>query len=206
MAAIPAPAHEHSIDANVRGHAKLARPPRVEVVAITGDDALLEQIGQALDGESIIRHAETPAEARGIVSPLHPCVLLLDARGYEDLARVVEDLQSAEGTRVVVIFAPAEASDDVARAVRGSAAFAVLTIPVVQPQAAAVLEGAREESLARHALLAAPAAPSRDIVPEPDVAAMPVSESDVQAAAQHERPRRAAPATRGVAGGNRTRV
>ncbi|HEX6571021.1 MAG TPA: energy transducer TonB [Steroidobacteraceae bacterium] len=207
MAAIPAPAHEHSMHANDRGRAKLPRPPRVEVVAITGDDALLEQIGQALDGESIIRHAETPAEARGIVSPQHPCVLLLDARGYDDLARVVEDLQSAEGTRVVVIFAPAEASDDVARAVRGSAAFAVLTIPVVQPQAAAVLGGAREESLARHALLATPPPPSVDPVPAPDAAPMPVVETDEQTAVQHERPRRAAPATRrAVVAGIRTKV
>jgi protein TonB len=214
LAAIPAPAHEHSMPANDRARATLPRPPRVEVVAITADDALLEQIGQALDGESIIRHAENPAEARGIVSPQHPCVLLLDARGYDDLARVVEDLQSAEGSRVVVIFAPAEARDDVARAVRGSAAFAVLTIPVVQPQAAAVLEGAREESLARHALLAAPTAPPVDAVPVADAAPMPVADAapmpvadtDERTAVQHERPRRAAPATRRAVAGNRTKV
>jgi protein TonB len=206
LAAIPAPTHEHSMHANDRARATLVHPPRVEVVAITADDALLEQIGQALDGESIIRHAENPAEARGIVSPQHPCVLLLDARGYDDLARVVEDLQSAEGTRVVVIFAPAEASDDVARAVRGSAAFAVLTIPVVLPQAAAVLEGAREESLARHALLAAPAAPPVDAVPVADAAPMPVADTDEFTPVPHPRPRRAAPATRRAVAGNRTKV
>ncbi|HXW09884.1 MAG TPA: energy transducer TonB, partial [Steroidobacteraceae bacterium] len=108
------------------------------------------------DGDSLIRPADNPSEARGVLSTSQPTVVLLDARGLEDLAAVVGDLQSPDGARIVVIFATAEQSDDVARSVRGSAAFAVLAIPVVPPQAAAVLEGACEEARARHALLQGP--------------------------------------------------
>ena len=153
MAAIPARAHEQSNPRQADARTTPVRAPRVEFVAITDDDALLEQIGQALDGDSLIRHADSAAEAHGILSTSQPTVVLLDARGIDDLAAVVGKLQSPDGARIVVIFAAAEHSDDVARSVRGSAAFAVLAIPVVPPQAAAVLEGACEEARARHALL-----------------------------------------------------
>jgi hypothetical protein len=36
----------------------------VEFIAVTQSDELLEQRGQALDGESAIRHADTIAAAR----------------------------------------------------------------------------------------------------------------------------------------------
>jgi TonB family protein len=157
LAADPARAHEQPIPRPADARVAPARPPRVEIVAITADDQLLEQIGQALDGDAVIRHADTPAEARHVVSSSQPTVVLLDARGFDDLAPVVGGLQSPDGGRIVVIFAAAEQSDDVARALRGSAAFAVLAIPVVPPQAAAVLEGACEEARARYALLQSPA-------------------------------------------------
>lgn len=202
MTAIPAPARDHSTPAS-EGRTSPARPPRVEIVAITTDDLLLEQIGQALDGESIIRHADSPAEAQGLASPRQPCVVLLDARGYDDLARVVADLQSTEGARVVVVFAPAEAGDEVARAVRGSATFAVLAIPVVQALAAAVLDGAREESLARHALLvAATSAP-----PSAGAQATPIPTPEpAQPADAHRRAHRNDHAERPPTGGPRTQL
>ena len=137
------------------------RSPRAEIVTITADDVLLEQIGHALNGESTVRHADSPTEARAHVRPSRPCVLLFDARGHEDIGAVLDTLHAPDGSSVIVIFAPADASADVSRAMRGSAAFAVLPIPVERAQAAAVIEGACEEALARQALLsaAAPVAP-----------------------------------------------
>lgn len=135
-----------------------ARPLRAEFIAVTSDDALLEQIGQALDGESLIRPVETVVEAREFLRPSQPCVLLLDARGLGELGTIVQDLQSPGTSSVVVVFAPAGQTAEVAGAIRGSAAFAVLPIPLEQVQATAVIEGAREESLARHTLIAAEAA------------------------------------------------
>ena len=164
MAAIPGLVREPSGPANL-ARAAQPRPQRVEIVAITSDDLLLEQIGQVLDGQSTIRQADNPAEARALLRPSQPSVVLLDTRGHDDLALVVQDLQSPDGTSIVVLFAPADASADIARVVRGSATFAVLSIPVVPVQATAVIEGACEECLARHALLAAPSpapAPVRD--------------------------------------------
>jgi protein TonB len=172
LAAIPARVPEQSTPRHADARLAPARAARVEFVAITGDDQLLEQIGQALDGDSMIRHADRPVEAQAILSASQPTVVLLDARGVEDLASVVGDLQSPDGARIVVVFAATEQSDDVARSVRGSAAFAVLEIPVVLPQAAAVLEGALEEARARHALLQGPTftpqrAPVVEATPEP---------------------------------------
>jgi protein TonB len=164
LAAISGHVREPSGPANLARAAR-PRPQRVEIVAITSDDLLLEQIGQVLDGQSTIRQADNPADARALLRPSQPSVVLLDTRGHDDLALVVQDLQSPDGTSIVVLFAPADASADIARAVRGSATFAVLPIPVVPVQATAVIEGACEECLARHALLAAPSpapAPVRD--------------------------------------------
>jgi protein TonB len=148
-----------------------ARSARAEIVTITADDALLEQIGHALDGESTVRHADSPTEARAHVRPSRPCVLLFDARGHEDIGAVLDTLHAPDGSSVIVIFAPADASADVSRAVRGSAAFAVLPIPVERAQAAAVIEGACEEALARHALLSAAPPVALEVAPEPPPAA-----------------------------------
>jgi len=137
-----------------------SRTRRAEFVVVTGDDALLEQVAPALDGESTVRHVETTAAAREFVRPGQPCVVLLDARGLDEPAAAIESLQSPDIASLVVVFAPTEQCADVARAIRGSAAFAVLPIPIEQAQAMAVIEGAREESLARQTLLSMPVADS----------------------------------------------
>jgi response regulator of citrate/malate metabolism len=121
----------------------------VEIIALTSDDTLLEQIGQTLDGESIIRPADSVDAAREFIRPMRPCVLLLDARGHAALGAIVERLQSPEGTCIVVVLAPADDSSSVSSALRGSATFAILPIPIEPAQTSAVLEGAREEALAR---------------------------------------------------------
>ena len=175
MAAISARVDELAIPRDDTARPAPARASRVEIVAITADDQLLAQIGEALDGDSIVRPADDPAEARQVLSTSQPTVVLLDARGLDDLATTVGELQSPDGARIVIIFATAEQSDDVARSVRGSAAFAVLTIPVVPPQAAAVLEGACEEARARHALLQAP---TRAVPQSPAVDATPATVAD----------------------------
>lgn len=194
MAAIPARAHDQSTPR----HAP-ARAPRVEFVAITDDDQLLEQIGQALDGDSLIRHADGAAEARAILSSAQPTVVLLDARGNDDLPAVVGDLQSPDVARIVVVFATAESSDEVARSVRGSAAFAVLAIPLVPAQAAAVLDGAGEEARTRHALLQGTAStPARPAIVQaaptatPDEPALEVVTAPAPPRAQSVAPARAA--------------
>lgn len=148
MSVRPAPAHAQPAPAPATKPLS-SRPPRVEVIALTGDDSLLEQIGQTLDSESIIRPADSVDSAREFIRPARPCVLLLDARGHSDLGASVERLQSPDGTCVVIVLATAGASASVSRALRGSATFAVLPIPIEHGQTMAVLAGARDEALAR---------------------------------------------------------
>jgi protein TonB len=164
FAAIPAPVRDTSGRPNT-ATTVTARPVRVEVLAVTADDGLLEQIGQSLDGDSTVRQADDAGAARGLLRPSQPTVVLLDVRGHDDLAQVVQELQSPDGTSIVVLFAPAEVTADVARIVRGSAAFAVLPIPPAPAEAAAVMAGAREECLARYALLTSAASSAPHVAP-----------------------------------------
>lgn len=153
------------------GDAQPVPRTRVDVIAITRDDALLEQVGRELDGQSGIRLADSVEAAADHVEAAHAQVILLDAREYADPGSAVDALQALSDSGVVVVFAPETQSADIASAVRRSAAFAVLPIPIEIGKTAAVLEGAREEALAR-AILAAPqvvppADPSDPIASEP---------------------------------------
>ena len=81
MAPLPAQARANSnqpSSTDARGDAER----RVEFIAVTQSDELLEQIGQALDGESAIRHAETIAAAAELIQASQPCVVMLDAREH----------------------------------------------------------------------------------------------------------------------------
>lgn len=155
MTAISAPDQAQPTPA-FAGKPSVSHPPRVEIIALTDDDALLEQIGQALDGEATFRHVESVDAAREFIRPLRPCLLLLDARGQQDLPATVASMQSPDGTCVVVVLAPPDESANVARSLKGSAIFAILSIPFEQGPTVAVLDGAREEALARLTLAAQP--------------------------------------------------
>jgi len=136
------------------GKPSVSHPRRVEIIALTDDDALLEQVGQALDGEATFRHVESVDAAREFIRPLRPCLLLLDARGQQDLPATVASVQSPDGTCVVVVLAPPDESANVARSLKGSATFAILSFPFEQGPTVAVLDGACEEALARLTLAA----------------------------------------------------
>jgi protein TonB len=188
--------------------------PRTVFVVLTRSDELLEQIGQVLDDAGEVRHAENEEEARQFADPRYAAVMLLDAREHTDPDLLVERLHSSDGTTVIVVFAPADAVADVARAIRGSAAFAVLPIPVEMEKTRAVLHGAGEEAMARRALLAsaveavpvgaAPDAPPpvRDAGSEhPLVVPSPVdAQHEVPAAPGPVAPAAAAGASRGAGG------
>ena len=159
------------------GKPSVSRPPRVEIIALTDDDALLEQIGQALDGEATFRHVESVDAAREFIRPLRPCLLLLDARGQQDLPATVASMQSPDGTCVVVVLTPPDESANVARSLKGSATFAILSIPFEQGPTIAVLDGAREEALARLTLAAQPIVEPAAAEPAPSVESPAVVES-----------------------------
>ena len=130
-------------------NARADTPSRVEFIAVTQSDELLEQLGQALDGESAIRHADTIAAARELIQGSDPCVVMIDAREHQKPGEVIDQLQPANGLSVIVVFAPADQTGAVAQAIKRSQTFAVLPVPLETAKTAAVLEGAREEALAR---------------------------------------------------------
>ena len=156
MAAMPAPPQGQS---NFRspGRSNASGTPAVEFIVVTSSDETLEQIGQILDDDCTVRHVDAPFAASVLIRPARPYVVLLDARGHADLATVIESVQSLEGTSVVVVLAPAGEIATISRSVRGSATFAVLPIPIEPGQSVAVIEGAREEALARLTLVTTPA-------------------------------------------------
>jgi TonB family protein len=130
-----------------------ARATRTVYVVLTRSDELLEQVGLALDGTGEVRLAENEEEARQFADPRHATVMLLDAREQIDPGLVVERLHVSDGSTVIVVFAPAGTATDVARAIKGSAAFAVLPIPLELEKTRVILQGAGEEALARRALV-----------------------------------------------------
>jgi protein TonB len=134
----------------------------VDVIAITLDDDLLEQVGRELDGQSGIRLADSVEAAAEHVEAAHAQVILLDARKYADPGSAVDALQALSDSAVVVVLAPESQSAEVASAVKRSAVFAVLPIPIETGKTAAVLEGARGEAIARAILAAPQAVPTAD--------------------------------------------
>jgi protein TonB len=138
---------------------------------LTSNDELLEQLGQALDGDSAIRHCETVDGIAAQLSAKRAQVVMLDAREHAELVAVVERVQLLADSCVVVVFAPAEQATAIATAIRRSAVFAVLPIPVETGKTAAVLEGARNEAV------------SRLFVAAPQVPAEPAARQDAEIAA-----------------------
>jgi protein TonB len=153
---------------------------RAEFVALTGNDELLEQLGQALDGDSAIRHCETLDGIAEHVSAKRAYVAMLDAREHANLAGVIERIQLLADSCVVVVFAPTEQTSEIATAIRRSAVFAVLPIPVETGKTAAVLAGARDEALSRLCIAAPQVSPEPTSTPSIEIA-MPVNSASTPA-------------------------
>jgi TonB family protein len=165
--------------------------PRVDLIAVSARDDFLEQVGPALDGESTLRHVDALEAAGSQVMAGRAQLILLDARDQQDIGRAVEWLLSLSDASVVVVFAPDARTETVAGAIKGSAAFAVLSIPIETGKTAAVLEGAREEALSRFALLN-PVSPPATIATDPPAApdaVVALSEAEPILAVESARPR-----------------
>lgn len=139
---------------------------RAEFIALTCNDELLEQLGQALDGDCAIRHCETMDAVAAQLSRGRAHVVMVDAREHADPGSAIERIQMLADSCVVVVFAATEQTSRVADDIRRSAVFAVLPIPVETGKTAAVLAGARDEALAR-LVIVAPPVPAAPRVPPP---------------------------------------
>ena len=165
MAAMPAnaqlgPAGTHAFDPGA------TQTLRAEFIALTCNDELLEQLGQALDGDCAIRHCETIDAVAAQLSKGRAHVVMVDAREHADLGGAIERIQMLVDSCVVVVFAAMDQTASVAEGIRRSAVFAVLPIPVETGKTAAVLAGARDEALSR-LVIVAPPLPAAPRVPPP---------------------------------------
>ncbi len=158
MAATPVTARAQPAPAPAPA-ARPAPTTRVDLIAVTCDDVLLEQVGLALDGATGIRLADSVDAVAECLDTACAHVILLDAREYPDLGGAVDRLQTLSDCCVVVVLAPDSQASDVATTIKRSAVFAVLPIPIEPGKTAAVLEGAREEALSRAVLAASQPVP-----------------------------------------------
>jgi protein TonB len=145
--------------------------PRVEFIAVSGNDELLEQVGQALDGESAIRQVDTVESARELIRAAPCSVVLLEVPANAEAPALVAQLHAPSDRSVIVVFAQAEQAAAVARSITTTAAFAVLPVPIEVAKTAAVLEGARDEALSRHTLLHPAGEPASHAAATPGTAA-----------------------------------
>lgn len=213
MAATRTGPQEHVASlAPARSGSVVEHATRAEYVVLTRSDELLEHVGLALDGAGEVRHAENEEDARHLADARHATVMLLDSREQVDPGLVVERLHASDGSTVIVVFAPSEVMADVARVIKGSAAFAVLPVPIEMDKTRAVLLGAGEEALARRALIASAAMGtpvrtgtdhlSRERDPVPERAAVDAKRTEVRAIAAAE----SGPPSRTAAGGGTPRA
>jgi tetratricopeptide (TPR) repeat protein/DNA-binding NarL/FixJ family response regulator len=158
--------------------APVAGSSRVDFIAVSDSDELLEQLAQSLDGDCVIRHADTVETARELIAAAQPCVVLIDVRTHPRPGDVIEQVQSPTDTSVIVLFAETEQTSTVASSIRNSAAFAVLPVPLEIAKTAAVLGGARDEVLTRRHVIE-PALPATPVARQSSGASAPAASSRI---------------------------
>jgi periplasmic protein TonB len=124
----------------------------VYVIVITTHDDLLLELGEALDGEASLNPVESAAGAlERLGSFKRTQVVMIDSRTVAD-ARAVADAVQAQAPHVaVLVFALADAEQQLAAALKNSNVFAVLPIPVDPHKTAAVFDGAVADSETKQA-------------------------------------------------------
>jgi periplasmic protein TonB len=136
--------------------------PTVDVTAITSRDDFLLELGQALGGQASIRPVDSvdAALASLTASARRGQVLVLDALDANEVRPTVDAVQSRAPQAVILVFAAEALERQVAAAVKGSKAFAVLPSPIDTRKTQAIFAGVIEEATARRsaAAVGAPAA------------------------------------------------
>jgi protein TonB len=140
--------------------------PTVDVTAITSRDDFLLELGQALGGQASIRPVDSVDAALASLTggAKRGQVLVLDALDANEVRPTVDAVQSRAPQAVILVFAAEALERQVAAAVKGSKAFAVLPSPIDTRKTQAIFAGVIEEATARRsaaavgATAAAPAA------------------------------------------------
>jgi TonB family protein len=147
--ASPASTASRSLDAggDSSQHTHPAAKPPGEVLAVTSQDDLLLELGEALGGQVAVRPVESVVAAlEHLAASRRLQLLMIDSRGLADLRADVERAHTRAPHVPVIVFAAAESEKSIAGALRSSTVFAVLPIPVDRRKTAAIFEGALAEA------------------------------------------------------------
>ncbi|HVY80919.1 MAG TPA: energy transducer TonB [Steroidobacteraceae bacterium] len=121
-----------------------------EIIAVTTRDDFLLEMGEALSGATAVRPVDSIATAlEQLASSRKVQLLAVDARDIDDLRGDIERVNSQVPHIVTLVFASADAEKQTAFALKGTNVFAVLSIPIDRRKAAAVIEGAVADAVAR---------------------------------------------------------
>jgi protein TonB len=125
--------------------------PTVDVTAITCRDDFLLELGQALGGQASIRPVDSVDAALASLTAIakRGQVLVLDALDANEVRPTVDAVQSRAPQAVILVFAAEALERQVAAAVKGSKAFAVLPSPIDTRKTQAIFAGVIEEATAR---------------------------------------------------------
>jgi TonB family protein len=141
-----------------------AASPVVEVTAITTRDDFLLELGETLAGQAAVRPVETiEAALPHLAGRKRGQILVIDARGVEQLRAAAERAHRDAAHAVLLVFGEASAEAQTAAALKGSRVFAVLPLPVDPRKTQAVFGGAVAEAQQRLGAPRAAAAPAPNL-------------------------------------------
>jgi protein TonB len=107
-------------------------------------------MGEALSGSTAVRPVDSVGTAlEQIASSRKVQLIAVDSRDVDDLRGDIERVNSQAPHVVTLVFANADAEKQTAFALKGTNVFAVLSIPIDRRKAAAVIEGAVADAIAR---------------------------------------------------------
>jgi TonB family protein len=126
--------------------------PNVDLTALTQRDDFLLELGETLGGQASVHPVDSMASAlESLSSTKRGQVLVIDARGVQELRADVERVAREAPHAIVLVFAESHAERDTAAALKGTRVFAVLTIPLQSQKTAAVLDAALQDAVNRSA-------------------------------------------------------
>ena len=107
-------------------------------------------MGEVLSGTTAVRPIDSVGTAlEQIASSRKVQLIAVDSRDVDDLRSDIERVNSQAPHVVALVFANADAEKQTAFALKGTNVFAVLSIPIDRRKAAAVIEGAVADAIAR---------------------------------------------------------
>jgi TonB family protein len=130
-----------------------AKRAKLSVLLVTGDDMLWPQVGPHLSGELILKQVDSIDELLTATAPGQPAIVLWDARGEAAAAAVLTRLQLHSACFAVVALDDAGNAAAWTNPVGLRQIIAQAAVPVLADALKAALDSAREEVLARTALL-----------------------------------------------------